>query len=223
MLGSMINRRKCPVHFVFAVIGLAIVASGCASTPRSSETSVQASQATQVLPTKFLDLVRRTSQFDFQPFASPAALLADSNVVFRGLVVSVADGRVGGEPENYSIAIRVRPTERWKGGQASSSEDVYLEVPRPENVPASQYADLLPVGTELVAFAYDAKNALLTPIVDAERGRPAGAPIYSPSPQGFFLVSGGQIVSVWGDEAGPPTEDWQVTTVAELKSAALRS
>ena len=73
--------------------------------------------------------------------------------------------------------------------KAPSRENTYyFEIPRPDNFTAAEYRERLPLGTSLVFIGATAKP-MLEPVQNNFAGRPEGAALYAPAPEGLFGIS----------------------------------
>ena len=143
-----------------------VLLSACGTTERT--------QADPHDPTHFIELVQQTYQADYEPFDTPAALVADTDIEVTGVVASVTDGSVEETDVGplHHVQIGITPA-----GSSSQASTVYVELPRPENWEIKKYADELPVGSRIALMGYLPERA------------PKDKPFYVPAPQGLFVES----------------------------------
>lgn len=184
------------VRAVASVAVVAAVSAGCSSTSNTEAGKVLPSSKGLVSPDtsgsdthEFAHLVRSTIAYDFQPSASPNALIGKSDLAVLGRVTSIEEGRVEGDPNEaptHFVVIGLSAEKVYKA--APREETYYFEIPRPDNFTASDYRERLPLGTRLVLIGVTAKP-MYQPVQNNGAGRPEGAALYAPAPEGLFGIS----------------------------------
>jgi hypothetical protein len=214
-----------------AIAGVAIVAAvsaGCSSTGSTEAGKALPSSVRQVsADTRRSDahelahLVRSTISYDYQPSKSPNALIGNSDLAVLGRVTSIEEGRVEGDPDDaptHFVVIGLSPEKVYKA--PSREETYYFEIPRPDNFTAADYRERLPLGTRLVFIGVTAKP-WYQPVQNNFAGRPEGAALYAPAPEGLFgISSSGAIepVFVTFQDMGPAWQD--IHSLSAFEAAA---
>ncbi|MEV5053006.1 hypothetical protein [Arthrobacter sp. LAR12-1-1.1] len=138
--------------------------------------------------------------YDYEPFRSPAALAAASQVIVRGAVVGVRKGRVG--TGIHSIVLILRADTAIKGGLPQGSDgNVYLELNGARSSDPLYFLKAFPKGAAAVAYMVPAGDG--TPregtdvtVENPMAGRPDGQALFMAPPQGLVLQAGDHDV-VW--------------------------
>ncbi|GAA2431556.1 hypothetical protein GCM10010191_51710 [Actinomadura vinacea] len=158
--------------------------------------------------------MRKTTSFEYEPYASPRAMLKHVDIALVGTVVSVKPALIADELDGQgAVIVGLRPREMWKDAPARSGEVVYYYFDRPKNLAIGVYQRGLPVGTEISLFGFDAAK-----LVRFAQGDP-GHRTYTPVPQGH-LISGHDtgLVNVWAEDIA--SSGWKnIRSVADLKAA----
>jgi hypothetical protein len=143
--------------------------------------------------------VFRSGDADYMIFASPEDLAKANGVttVFTGEVRSFAQGRTIAGPgiDEKRVVMTVALSETLKGPRDSGF--AYVELPQPTcagDVPCATVADFIraiPAGTKVLVFGETAPEIAPTGgrLVDNNAGRPAGAHLIQPNPQGLLFDS----------------------------------
>jgi hypothetical protein len=139
--------------------------------------------------------------YDYEPFHSPAALAAASQVIAQGTVEGVREGRTG---KGLHSVVLILDISRVVEGELSRGNDgnVYLELHGAGSSDPLYFSKAFPKGAKVVAYMVPAgggtSRAGTDVTVDNPRaGRPDGQALYLPAaPQGLVLQAGDQDV-VW--------------------------
>lgn len=184
---------------LLAVVVLLAVLSACSqaespTTPAAELSGVGA----------FGELVRAPGlQVDYEPLSTPEEAAAIADLVARGTLVSVVQGRdLIVEADNPSVDVRsivvgVRLDEVYAGSLGKEGDGIaYIQLPKSPLSSIGDYREALPTGTE--AALYLTLLPQEDPLYrDDEAGRPKGQRIWVPiSPQGLVLADGAQSVEL---------------------------
>lgn len=127
-----------------------------------------------------------TYSADYEPAVSPKELSSRSTLVVEGNLSDFIEGReIAGTPgtstpsRNITMVVDVEST---LVGQEVKT--VYVEIPSPGNVPATDYAN---PSESFPVLLYLIPAERTDDIRDLDAGRPKGEPLYRPTtPQGFM-------------------------------------
>ena len=131
---------------------------------------------------------------DYEPANGPAELASDSELVIRGTIADIVEGRsfgTEGSPEFTETAVMEIEVSAVLEGRLPRSANgrVHVELFGVETPDA--FAEAAPAGAE--ALLYLVRRPVGSPIPgtavnDPNAGRPAGQPLYGTvTPEGFFL------------------------------------
>ncbi len=194
------------------VVGLAavLVLAGCSSGTSDTEADVKVNSTEDLI-----ELMRDSVQFEYEPYATPKAMLDGVDVALVGDVVSVDSALQELEegPPIGAVVVGLEPREIWKDDPSRSGDVVFYWFSRPTNLDISLYRKGLPVGTEVVLFGQDATGR-----VTFAEGDP-GTTMYDPWPQGLFIPAGeNRLVNVWAEDIA--SSDWpEISNVEDLRAA----
>lgn len=198
-----------------ALGALVVVAAlvGCAQEP---EPAGEATSAGEVAGDRTFGALVEGFHDDVQIFDSPRELAAAVDVVVRGSITGVTDGRrIFSATENIrdpgidTLVFEVAVIEQLAGSRAAS-DAVFVEVQVVEQVAVADVAQSAP--DDVVLFL----SEVSTPgrmdgsrVENAQAGRPEGATLYSASAGGFLYEAGGEVVDLRLDlgELGPAWSD----------------
>lgn len=163
----------------------------------------------------------RVVHYDYEPTDSPKELASLSDLVVVGHFESVEEGRVlrasSGRPQHQVVfAVSI---DEVLGGRAASGSDkvVFVEVPRAPYQTVAQFKDALT--TDRVLLFLDDRSDLTDDVAQNNAGRPAGAAIYAPLPQGFWIEGGDVDESVYVEDLNDYSGAWKgLATVAEIEA-----
>lgn len=138
---------------------------------------------------------------DYDPFGSPEALAAVSQVIVQGTVNGVREGRTG---TGFNSIVLIVEVQKVANGELPQGNDgnIYLELSAGGHPDPSYYTKAFPQGAAVVAYMRPAPDGLPREGIDVkienpEAGRPAGQSLYLPTgPQGLALQVGDEDV-VW--------------------------
>jgi hypothetical protein len=200
---------------VLLCIPILLALVGCTSAPTNTAGANSAKKATHVHSTgDLVRLMRQTTSYEYEPYASPRAMLKDVDIALVGTVVSIKSALIADELNGQgAVIIGLQPRKIWKDDTARSGEVVYYYIQRPKNLGAAVYQRGLPAGTEVALFGFDAAK-----LVKFTQGDP-GHTTYTPAPQGF-LISGSDrgLVNVWAE--GIESSGWKdIRSMADLEAA----
>lgn len=159
-------------------------------------------------------LMRQTTSFDYEPYASPRVMLKDVDIALVGTVVSVKPALIADELDGRgAVIVGLRPREIWKDDPARSGKIVYYYFQRPKNLGIGTYQKGLPAGTEVSLFGFNAAK-----LVKFTQGDPGHAS-YAPAPQGHLISDHDTgLVNVWAEDVA--SSGWKnIHSVANLKAA----
>lgn len=159
-------------------------------------------------------LMRQTTSFEYDPYATPRAMLKDVDIALVGTVASVRPAIIDDELDGQgAVIVGLQPREIWKDDSGRSGKVVYYYFQRPKNLGISVYQRGLPIGTEVSLFGFDAAN-----LVKFAHGG-LGHTTYAPAPQGHLITAGSTgLVNVWAEDAH--SDSWKnIHSVADLKAA----
>jgi hypothetical protein len=164
-----------------------------------------------------------SGESDHMVFESPEDLARAKGVtaIFAGEVKGFAQGRVVSSPglEEKHVVMKVSLSETFKG-PSDGGGFAYVELPQPTcagDVPCATVADFtraVPAGTKVLVFG-EAASEVAPPggeLVDNNAGRPAGARLIQPNPQGLLFESAtatGTTVVGAHEEVGNMPEAWR--------------
>ncbi|MBW1595633.1 hypothetical protein [Streptomyces sp. JJ38] len=194
-----------------ASVATIVVLAGC---------SADGSNSVDVNSTKDLvDLLQRTTHFDYNVIDTPANLLDVADIAVVGEVVSVDSALQdkGSGPPVGAVIVGLRAVETWKDGPSINGNTVYYWFNRPTEVDISHYQNGLPLGTRIVLFAHeDTGVKLIESTAEFDT-------LYSAHPQGHIIESeDNHTVNVWASE-NENLPEWEgLDTVAELRQATNR-
>jgi hypothetical protein len=192
-------KRIAVLAAVLLTVGLGFAGCTSGSTPRGDG-----------LPHTTAELIaflRATASSDYEPFRSPAAMLAAVDVDGYGDVAAVTSGNVrDGDEDTGIVIVRLRLSELWKG--PAMQRDLFFSFHRPTNVNVSVYRQSLPLGTGVAVFGFRTLERIVV-------GAPSGQ-VYSPTPMGLlFEVDPGSLRSVEPVDGYP---GWHTnTSLADLR------
>lgn len=159
-------------------------------------------------------LMRLTTHYEYEPYASPRAMLKKVDVALVGTVVSVKPALIADELDGQgAIIVGLRPKEIWKDDSGRTGDVVHYYIQRPKNLGADVYRAGLPTGTEVALFGFDAAN-----LAKFSKGDPGGK-TYAAAPQGLMIADrDAELINVWGAEG--ESAPWKkIHTVKDLKAA----
>lgn len=207
--------RKLALLCVPVLLALASCSSTSADTSAKSAGGHSAEKAAGVHSTgDLVRLMRQTTSFEYDPYATPRAMLKDVDIALVGTVVSVRPAIIDDELDGQgAVIVGLQPREIWKDDGGRSGKVVFYYFQRPKNLGISVYQRGLPVGTEVSLFGFDAAN-----LVKFAHGG-LGHTTYAPAPQGHLITDGGTgLVNVWAEDHH--TDSWKnIRNVADLKAA----
>ncbi|MGO1265140.1 MAG: hypothetical protein ACTHY8_03200 [Microbacterium gubbeenense] len=190
-----------------AAAGACALLSGCStSSPGASSDGDQTARAT-VTPdgdNVLAAFAGISSDYDAVETGPDLAEISEAEVV--GTIRSVSEGRVAAvvgtdDVLSHSIVVEIAPDQVFSGSEVQTLDSVYVELNNPGDRNASEYADALPLGAQVMAYIEPAWDGSAQTGVDQElqnpdAGRPTGEPLYVlTSPQGFAIVaSSGDVV-----------------------------
>ena len=167
----------------------------------------------------FVNVLRETTSFDFDPLPSPEALRSAVDFAGSGHIYSVQSALIDepAGPDTGAVVIGVQSEEVWKTDGAKADSGVfYFVVRRPTNVSADVFAQSLVDGTRVALFG-DVST------LSFSEGSPTGV-VYSPAPQGLIIETGAASLgtdNVWGGEVNENYPGWVGATTIEGIRAAL--
>jgi hypothetical protein len=195
---------------------------------------------------RFVGTIRSYAQPDYEPASTPAELASQVDLVVRGTIVGVEPGQSysptrGGQAVIATSVLEIAVGESL-GGDGSLIKDgaLFVEIPHPAYVGAgavgaegsekqvpfdhSAFAATVPLGAEAMFFVEDRTSEPYWPtVIDQGAGRPVGASITTPFPQGFLIEdAAGRLVSVMEPLEAMPTH-WQGLNSLEDVSRPLTS
>jgi hypothetical protein len=160
---------------------------------------------------------------DHMVFESPEALARAKSItaVFAGKVKGFSPGRVLSSPglQERRVVMEVSLGETFKGPRDDGGL-AYVELPQPTcagDVPCATVADFayaIPAGTKVLVFGEAAPEAAPPggQFLDNTAGRPAGASLVQPDPQGLLFESataaGTTVVGAYEEVENMP-ESWR--------------
>ncbi|MEV4281801.1 hypothetical protein [Actinoplanes xinjiangensis] len=180
--------------------------------------------------------VFRGIEYDYMVFESPEDLAGakDTTAVFTGDVEGFSQGRVVSSPglEEKHVVMKVSLSETFKGPRDGDGF-AYVELPQPTcagDVPCATVADFtaaVPAGTKVLVFGEPAPEAAPPGgrLLDDNAGRPAGARLIRPHPQGLLFESatatGATVVGAY-EEVGNMPEAWRKNPSAGIGGLTAR-
>lgn len=185
----MTHHIKSALILAVSILALASCSQDTSKADHHAGTSPQSSSHDE---DAFAHLLQTVTSFDFEPFKSPRDLLDAADIVVRGHVTSVADGRSEGDPKgapSHFVVVGLTPDEMFKTDAGRTGKLVYFEVERPDNFSASTYQEALPKGSSILLFGFNHDKGTYQPVQDNYAGREVGSTIYAPSPQGLFQLT----------------------------------
>jgi hypothetical protein len=202
--------RRKPVRLwlaVGAVAGAALLggaAAGILVLPGSQQASPQqASPVSSALASyKVEDTLAAFGgmSYDYNPFPSPEAIAAASQVIVQGTVEGIREGRTGTGINSLVLIVNINGVVQGELPRGNDG-NVYLELHRAGSEPL-YYEKALPKGAAVVAYLVQAGDGLPKEGIDVridnpKAGRPDGQALFLPTgPQGLILQVGDHDV-VW--------------------------
>ncbi len=188
-----------------------LAAAGCVALIACSGVN-KAGREPKALTDEFISFVR-LSQPDYEPADTPEELAKQADLVVSGEISGVERGQsyaptASSEPVIASSVIVVRVEEVLSGdGGLVVAGTVYIELPHPAFVGSgdpgtdgegtdqrapfdhSAFAATVPIDSKGVFFLEDvtAPGHYWDTVIDEGAGRPQGAPLMAPFPQGFLV------------------------------------
>lgn len=177
-------------------VGVAVTASGCSNGEEHPSAADHGEQIRRVVPGEVL---RLWDSVDYRmvEFSNARALLGlpGIDLVVRGTVVDfeqgpVFDAQYEGDPlAEHHVVMNVAAEKVWRG-RPSKDGNVYVLLPA-SNKTLDEFKQAIPVGTKVGLYLQHAPQAgdrlkISSPMA----GRPDGALLWMPSPQGFLVDIG---------------------------------
>lgn len=200
------------IRKVFGALTMTLVMVGLSGCGIDAQPEARAYTPTSTR--KLVSLIRQTVSYDYEPFATPAALLDDAGISVLGRIDHVDGALVDdGVEETGAVIVALSVDETWKDDPARSSDLVYYLIRRPTNLDVSLYRQALSRGTRVTMFGYQGVEELT-------EGDP-GDVFYDPAPQGLIIeISPSETINVWGAEVD--TAGWSgVDTISDLRAATV--
>lgn len=182
---------------------LAIALSGvaaCAADEQTSDTNSSDDAAPRAADARgFVSLMQDNVSYEFDPASGPRELRDRAELVVQGTIKAVSDGQVIGTPREgarYHVVIAIDAAKTHKSPDGKAVKTVHLQLPRPDDVPAARFQEVLPAGSRIVVFADRKKEAPDSKrVTNRFAGRAAGATLFGAHPQGLFVEVDGEPVS----------------------------
>lgn len=177
--------------------------------------SVHSHSPSKAPATPLVDLLRAFTSFDYQPSATPAALVKHCDIAVIAKVQRATKVEVANEGESTAGVVLTLEIERaWKPtDDGARTIDVFLRWP--QNVGLDAFERDLPSGSRMVILGSRSDTPVL--------GRDGDAPLYAPAPEGFLVESGeGTLINVWG-EGAEASEAWKAADTLDAMNRAIGS
>ena len=210
-----------PGTALLVALALSACSSPAAPSSPSSSAGIDSDQATAIA-----ELFSSASS-DYIAAATPAELGSKSDVVIKGTILRVQEGRVDGDPADQitdakSIVVVISKPKIISGELPAGSDGlVYVELQSPFNQSAADYERGLPKNTKVVVYLVAASDGTDTfsQLQDPAAGRPAGQPLYMPyNPQSFAVELIDKSGVTW---IGEPTQAQKVKLDDTLPSGTV--
>lgn len=168
------------------------------------------------------EVMNKTYSADYDPIASPKVAASAADVVVKGRIVSVTDGRsvsLDGDAPDHYVTFAVEPERLIQEDPGRVGTLVYFELPRPDNLSPETFSSAMPVGTQVALFGYRVDET--TGAVSGQyEGREPGSTLYRPDSQGLFSQSPGGAMESVLEPLGDMSRSWRkLDSLQELEIA----
>lgn len=205
---------KVTTHKALGALILIAVLVGCAQEPQPEGEATSAGDEVAA-ERSFAELVP-AFHGDVPIFDSPRELAATADVVVRGSIIGVKDGRrIFSATENIpdpgidTLVFEVAVTEHL-AGSGPASDSVFVEMQLFEQADVAEVARSAPDDVVLILSEVATPGRMdAARVEDAQAGRPEGSALYSAWSGGFLYEAGGEVVDLRLDlaEMGPAWTD----------------
>ena len=178
---------------VFTTLAVGLLLVGCAA--QENDKAIDDVSSPDVWSSMSLTaIMQRTYHADYDPIASPELAADGADVVVKGRIISVRDGRsvslAGDAPDHY-VTFAIKPEQVLREDPNRVGDLVYFELPRPDNLGADVFSNSIPSGLQVTLFGYRVDESVGTVTV-GDDGREPGSTLYRSGAQGLFTQAAGR-------------------------------